>query len=85
MTPPPSLGDVDGDGAPEVVAVTNDGLVSVVDPASGDILATYEREGDVPIWTHPTLADTDGDGTAEIYVAYGDGRIASLAYSERTA
>lgn len=84
MTPPPSLGDVDGDGSEEVVAVTNDGLVSVVDPDSGEILATYEREGGVPIWTHPTLADTDGDGAAEIYVIYGDGRVVSLAYSERT-
>ena len=84
MTPPPSLGDVDGDGSPEVVAVTNDGLVSVVGPDSGEILATYEREGEVPIYTHPTLADTDGDGTAEIYVTYGDGRVVSLAYGERS-
>lgn len=82
MMPPPSMGDVDGDGAPEIVAVTNDGLVSVVDPGSGEVTATYEREGEVPIYVHPTLADTDGDGTEEIYVIYGDGRVVALSYSE---
>jgi hypothetical protein len=77
------MSDVDGDGAPEIVAVTNDGRVSVVGPESGAVLATYEREGEISIYTHPTLADTDGDGTAEIYVTYGDGRVVSFAYDER--
>ena len=83
MTPPPSMDDVDGDGESEIVTVANDGLVSVVNPDSGRVLATYEREGEVPIWTHPTLADTDGDDTAEIYVIYGDGRVVALAYHEQ--
>lgn len=83
MTPPPSMGDLDGDGSPEIVAVTNDGHVSVVDPRSGEVLATHEREGEVPIYVHPTLADANGDGAAEIYVMYGDGRVVSLAYSQR--
>lgn len=84
MTPPPSLGDVDGDDKPEIVAVTNNRFISVVDPASGEIRATYKREGEVPIYVHPTLADTDGDGTAEIYVIYGDGRVVALSYHEQT-
>lgn len=82
MTPPPAMGDLDGDGSSELAAVTNDGIVSVVDPTSGDVLATYEREGDVPIYVHPTVADADADGAAEIYVIYGDGRVVALSYTE---
>lgn len=78
MTPPPTLGDVDGDGDPELVAVTNDGRATVVNPADGTTLATYER--DASVYTHSTLADTDDDGTTEIYVMYGDGKAVALEY-----
>lgn len=77
-TPPPALGDVDGDGADEVVAVVSDGTVAVLDPATGAQLATYHRP--VPIWTRATLADVDDDGAAEMFVRYGDGRVVSLTY-----
>lgn len=76
MTPPPALGDVDDDEQKELVAVTNDGLTSVIDPRDGTVLDTYERE--VPIYTNPRLADTDGDGVQEIYVMYSDGRVVAL-------
>jgi hypothetical protein len=79
MTPPPSLGDVNGDGDPELVAVTNDGIVSVVDPKSGAILDTYKRE--TAIYTHPRLADIDGDGDLEAFVMYADGRVVALTFS----
>lgn len=84
MMPPPALGDVDGDGggegdgAPELVAVTNPGRVAVVDPRSGRILASHRQN--TSIWTHPTLVDTDGDGVLEIYVVYGNGRVAAFSY-----
>jgi len=74
MTPPPVLGDLDGDGSPELVAVTNDGLVRVLDPASGAVLATYERDEDVAMFTHATVAD------GSIYVIYGDGQVVALSY-----
>ncbi|WP_224450018.1 PQQ-binding-like beta-propeller repeat protein [Haloprofundus salilacus] len=77
--PAPKLGDLDGDGAPELVALTNEGSVSVLDPTSGETLATYER--DVPAWVYPTLSDIDGDGDDEILVRYGDGRVAALEYA----
>lgn len=78
MTPPPVLGDLDGDGAPELVVADNAGGVTVLDPATGEVLATHSR--DASVWTHPTLADLDGDGSQEILVVYGDGRVARLAY-----
>lgn len=78
MTPPPVLGDLDGDGAPELVVADNAGGVTVLDPATGEVLATHDR--DVSVWTHPTLADLDGDGGAEVLVVYGDGRVARLDY-----
>lgn len=80
MTPPPTIGDVDGDTSPEIVAVTNDGWVGIVDPTDGSILATYERRQS--IYSPVTLADTDGDGAAEIYVMYGDGKAVALRYGE---
>jgi outer membrane protein assembly factor BamB len=79
MTPPPSMGDIDDDGDTELVAVTNNGIVSVVDPKSGDIRASYERN--VPVYVHPTIANTDDDQAGEAYVIYGDGRIVALSYT----
>ena len=73
----PVLGDVDGDGAAEVVAVTNGGTVVVLS-ADGRELAAYERS--VPVWTFPTLADLDDDGASEVLVRYGDGRVVALSY-----
>ena len=78
--PPPSMGDLDNDGAIELVAPTNNGVVSTVDPQSGDVLASYKR--DVPIYVHLTVADTDGNGGAEVYTTYGDGRVVALNYTE---
>ena len=81
MMPPPSVGDVDGDGTVELVAPTNDGIVSVVDPRSGEIVSTYERED--AIYTHPTLADIDGDGDVEAFVMYGRGRVVAFDFDRR--
>lgn len=77
--PSPVLGDVNGDGRFEVIAVTNAGTVTVLEPESGTELAAYERN--VPIWTFPTPADIDDDGRAEILVRYGDGRVVALDYA----
>lgn len=92
MTPPAVVGDVtgagqspasnaasphEGDGDPKVVAVTNDGYVRVIDPATGTILASYHR--DASVYTHATLADTDGDGVQEVLVMYGDGTAVALS------
>ncbi|WP_435347138.1 PQQ-binding-like beta-propeller repeat protein [Haloarchaeobius sp. HRN-SO-5] len=78
MMPPPVAGDVDGDGAAELVVGSNDGTVAVYDPATGDLLASRSR--DVDLLAHPVLADVDGDGRAELYVVYADGRVQRLTY-----
>lgn len=77
MMPPPVLGDVDGDDDEELVVASNDGSVSVVEPASGDVVASYER--DVIVYAHPRVVDTDGDGKDEIYVMYADGSVVALS------
>jgi hypothetical protein len=77
MTPPPVIGDVTGDGTLEIVAVTNDGGVHVVNPATGAVRGSYER--DARLFTHATLADTDSDGRNEVYVVYGDGVAVALS------
>ncbi len=79
VSPPPSMGDLDGDDTPELVAVTATGRVAVVDPASGEIVASHRRDG--TIRTFPRLADVDGDGREEILVIYGDGTVVALSYA----
>lgn len=78
ITPPPVLGDIDGDARPEVVGVLSSGTVVVLDPETGAERALYERS--VPIWTFPTVHDIDDDDAAEILVRYGDGRVVALEY-----
>jgi outer membrane protein assembly factor BamB len=78
ITPSPVLGDVNGNGRPEVIAVVNTGSVAVLDADSGAELARYERE--VPIWTFASPADIDDDGRVEVLVRYGDGRVVALDY-----
>jgi hypothetical protein len=77
--PAPVLGDVNNDGQPEVIAVTEGGTVVVLDAQSGAELAAYTRK--VPIWTHPTLAEIDEDDAMEILVRYSDGRVVALDYT----
>lgn len=74
--PPPDVGDVDGDGGPEVVAAASNGLVSVVGAVSGEVDGSYRR--DVGVYAHPTVSDVDGDGRDEVIVIYGDGRVVAL-------
>jgi hypothetical protein len=50
----------------------------VLDPGTGDVRATYER--DASVYTHVTLADLDDDGRDEVYVPYGDGRVVALEF-----
>lgn len=78
ITPAPVVGDVNGDGKPETIAVTETGIVSVLNSSTGTELAAYKRT--VPIWTVPTPADIDDDGREELLIRYGDGRVVAVEY-----
>ena len=72
MMPPAAVGDVTGDGEPEVIAVAQDGTVAALD-ADGEGLGAFTA--DSSLYLPATLADTTGDGVDEVVVQYGDGRV----------
>ncbi|MEE6208911.1 PQQ-binding-like beta-propeller repeat protein [Salarchaeum sp. III] len=76
LTPAPIVGNFTASPGPEVAAVTHGGQVAILDAATGETVATYER--DVAVWVHPTAADIDDDPLDELLVMYGDGRVVAL-------
>jgi len=65
----PLIGDVDGDGMNEIIAMTFDG-VAVISP-SGDVEATIDRSGftgypGIDNYPFMALADVDSNGTADV-------------------
>ena len=68
----PAVGDVDGDGSPEIVAVSKDGYLYAWHADGSPLIP--ETNGAVRLigaWTQntPALADLDGDGACEIIAA----------------
>jgi hypothetical protein len=63
----PVVGDVDGDGQPEIVMVTASGVVRIF-AANGALKRTMQASGDVFYGTAPALADLNHDGIPEIIV-----------------
>jgi hypothetical protein len=69
------VGDVDADGAPDVVAVTGRGTLV---PFRGDGRGGFRRQPDVPSplgacrGRHVQLADVDAQAGAEVLVSYAD-------------
>lgn len=77
MASTPGIGDVNGDGAPEVVFGSDDRKVWAVSVATGAPLWTRETGGVVS--SSPRLADLDGDGAVEVVVGSGDEKVYVLA------
>ncbi len=70
----PAIGDVDGDGDPEIVLMASQGITSFVKvlAADGTVERTMTAVGDVAYGTAPALGDLDGDGVPEIVVQTDD-------------
>ena len=71
----PVIGDVDGDGAPEIVVITREAgnpVIVKVLSATGAVERTMNPVGTVPYGSEPALGDLDGDGIPEIVVQTDD-------------
>ena len=64
-----SVGDIDGDGLPDIVVGTRDGIVQAY-KSDGTKLWSFDTEG-APIEGKPAIADIDGDDSAEVIVGGG--------------
>ena len=71
----PALGDVDGDGQPEVVIGSNVKVLYVFD---GQGRVKYTHEAGNFIESSPALGDVDGDGKVEILVGSHDFHLYAL-------
>jgi hypothetical protein len=67
----PCIGDIDGDGQPEIVAAS-DRLYAF--HADGSAVAGFPVDLGAYVWASPLLVDVDGDGRPEIVVADMAGR-----------
>jgi len=63
------VGDLDGDGAPEIAVATHDqGVVAIVAPKAGGGFAVRELDRKPDTFVHEIeIGDLDGDGALEVY------------------
>lgn len=64
----PALGDLDGDGTPELVLCAYDGIVRCLRLKDGKELWRVQP-GDKYMMAPPAIADVDGDGAPEVIIA----------------
>ncbi len=68
----PSLGDVDGDGAPEVLINDDSGVIAF--NADGTVAQTFLFNSPLgQIFSQPLAIDINADGTDEVFCAYREG------------
>lgn len=78
-----AVGDVTGDGRPDVVAAGLDGIVRVWN--TNGALAASADMGDAAIYASPALGDIDGDGVKDVTVSNNNNDIASWSFRGDTA
>jgi hypothetical protein len=64
----PAIGDVTGDGMPNVVVGSLDGTLTVLDLRSGAVLRQVVVQAGSMVQTAPTLVDVTGDGVLDVAV-----------------
>jgi hypothetical protein len=73
----PALGDVTGDGRPEIVFGSWDHQIRVMSSACQQLAAFDNTD---TVWSSPALFDTNGDGRAEIFIG-GDATANGASHS----
>src|SRR5690606_33921501 len=73
----PVLGDLDGDGEPEVIQALANGQVLILDGATGTLEGWFAvADGVQAEWTAgPIVGDVSGDGTPDLLLGASDGRL----------
>jgi len=64
----PAIGDVTGDGVPDVVVGSLDGHLTVLDPRDGAVLRRVLVQSGSMVQTPPTLVDVTGDGVRDVAI-----------------
>jgi LruC domain-containing protein/fimbrial isopeptide formation D2 family protein/uncharacterized repeat protein (TIGR01451 family) len=74
----PAAGDLDGDGAPDIVVGSMDGKIYAFD-ADGQTLAGWPVVTASQVQSSPALVDVDGDGSDEVFIGSYDMHLYGLA------
>jgi hypothetical protein len=77
ITAPLAVGDLDGDGTPEILAIAGATEVCALS-GTGDVLWRYPLEGEIGAWKGPATCDLDGDQAAEVLISDDAGWLTCL-------
>jgi len=72
----PAMGDVNGDGIPEVVFGSDDHSVYALRGSDGSVAWRFQTDG--PVRSSPTVADVNGDGVPEVVFGSDDSTVYAL-------